>query len=90
MKTVTMTLAAMAAAFGAFGSTAALAQTHGDHLMVVPAELKWADVGSLPPGAKLAMIEGPMNEAKPFTFASGCPRTTKSPRIPIRRSSTSP
>jgi quercetin dioxygenase-like cupin family protein len=43
-------------------------QGHGDHLMVAPADLKWADVPSLPPGAKIAVIEGPMNEAKPFTM----------------------
>lgn len=37
------------------------------HLMVVPADLKWGDLPSLPPGAKIAVIEGPMNEAVPFT-----------------------
>jgi len=74
-----MTLAAMAAAFGAFGSTVALAQAHGDHLMVVPAELKWADVGSLPPGAQLAVIEGPLNEAKPFTFRLKLPANYQIP-----------
>jgi quercetin dioxygenase-like cupin family protein len=46
----------------------AVAQTHADHLMVSVDELKWADVPSLPPGAKLAVIEGPLNEAKPFTM----------------------
>ena len=35
--------------------------------MVTPSDLKWADVGSLPPGAKVAVIEGPMNEAVPIT-----------------------
>lgn len=29
--------------------------------------LKWSDVPSLPPGASAAVIEGPMNEAAPFT-----------------------
>lgn len=42
-------------------------QGHADHLMVGPKDLKWADVPSLPPGAKIAVIQGPMNEAKPFT-----------------------
>lgn len=42
------------------------AQSSG-HQMISPAELKWADVPSLPPGAKIAVIEGPMNEAVPFT-----------------------
>ena len=40
---------------------------HGAHTMVTPTDLKWADVPSLPPGAKIAVIEGPMNEAVPFT-----------------------
>ena len=45
------------------------AQTAGhSHLMVTPDDLKWADIPSLPPGAKIAVIEGQMNEAVPFTF----------------------
>ena len=40
---------------------------HDQHQMVTPDELKWSDVPSLPPGAKLAVIEGPMNQAVPFT-----------------------
>jgi hypothetical protein len=36
------------------------------HVMVLPTELKWTDVSSLPPGAKLAVIEGPLNEAVPL------------------------
>jgi quercetin dioxygenase-like cupin family protein len=54
--------------FGALGSTDVRAQAHGDHLMVDAADLKWTDVPSLPPGAKLSVIEGPLNEAKPFTM----------------------
>lgn len=40
---------------------------HDQHRMVTPADLKWSDVPSLPPGAKVAVIEGPMNQAVPFT-----------------------
>src|SRR3954470_6615986 len=47
-------------------SSAVLAQ-HGGHTMVTPADLKWSDVPSLPPGAKIAVIEGPMSEPVPFT-----------------------
>jgi quercetin dioxygenase-like cupin family protein len=68
MKPVTATLTAIVIALGTVAPGAVRAQTHGDHLMVVPSDLKWTDVGSLPPGAKLAVIEGPMNEAKPFTM----------------------
>jgi quercetin dioxygenase-like cupin family protein len=38
----------------------------GAHQMTLAKDLKWSDVPSLPPGAKAAVIEGPMNEAKPF------------------------
>jgi hypothetical protein len=41
---------------------------HRDHVMVTPADLPWADIPSLPGGAKLAVIEGPITEAVPFTF----------------------
>jgi hypothetical protein len=40
----------------------------GGHRMITASDLKWDDVPSLPPGAKIAVIEGPMNEAVPFTF----------------------
>ena len=42
--------------------------TAGSHRMLLPGDLKWVDVPSLPSGAKLAVIEGPLNEAVPFTF----------------------
>lgn len=37
------------------------------HRTVMARDLKWTDVPSLPAGAKAAVIEGPMNEAVPFT-----------------------
>ena len=48
------------------GATA-LAQHRGDHMMVVASELKWAAVPSLPPGAQIAVLEGPLNKAGPIT-----------------------
>src|SRR5262249_20127618 len=51
----------------------------GDHLMVVPDELKWADVPALPPGAKVAVIEGPLNEAVPFIMCLKFPANYKVP-----------
>ena len=62
------TLVAVAIALLTLTPTAGNPQAHSDHLMVMPGDLKWADVPSLPPGAKIAVIEGPMNEAKPFTM----------------------
>jgi len=49
------------------GAPAAWAQS-ATHMMATPDELKWTDVPSLPAGAKIVVIEGPLNEAVPFTF----------------------
>ena len=38
-----------------------------DHVIVDPKDLKWEDVPALPTGAKVAIIEGPMDQATPFT-----------------------
>jgi uncharacterized RmlC-like cupin family protein len=63
-------LLSAALALGICAVTAHLAtgQHAGHHKMVMPGDLKWADVPSLPPGAKIALIEGPMSEAVPFTI----------------------
>jgi len=47
--------------------------------MFTPADLKWSDVPSLPPGAKLAVIEGKMNNAAPFTVRLRFPADYKIP-----------
>lgn len=49
------------------------------HVMVTPDKLSWADVPALPPGAKIAVIEGPMNEAKPFTARAKLPANYQIP-----------
>jgi len=51
----------------------------GDHKMVKAADLKWEDIPSLPKGAKAAVIEGPLNEAVPFTFRIKVPANYKVP-----------
>lgn len=58
---------------------AASAQGHAGHTMLMPDDLKWTDVPSLPPGAKLAMVEGPLNEAKPFLFRLKLPANYQIP-----------
>lgn len=55
----------------------AVAAEHGAHTMVMPGELQWKDVPSLPPGAKIAVVEGPLNEAVPFTFRLKFPANYK-------------
>jgi len=51
------------------GAFAGGAPSHAEsaHVMLVPSQLKWANVPSLPPGAQIAVIEGPLGEAKPIT-----------------------
>ena len=51
---------------GALSAGAVWAQ-HGSHTIVAPNDLKWNDVASLPPGVKIAVLEGKMNEAGPIT-----------------------
>jgi hypothetical protein len=57
----------------------AWAGEHSGHLMLTPADLQWADIPSLPGGAKLAVIEGPLTEAVPFTFRVKFPANFKVP-----------
>jgi hypothetical protein len=46
------------------------------HIMVTPDNLQWTDTPSLP-GAKIAVIEGPITEAVPFTFRIKFPANYK-------------
>ncbi len=60
------------------GVAAAWAQA-GSHIMVMPEALEWKDMPTLPPGAKLAVIEGPLNEPVPFTFRLKLPANYQIP-----------
>jgi hypothetical protein len=75
MRTQVATLGALSLAAGLLAA-AASAQ---DHQMIKPGDLKWGDVPSLPPGAKLAVIEGKMSEAQPFTVRLKFPANYKVP-----------
>jgi quercetin dioxygenase-like cupin family protein len=50
-----------------------------DHMMMTPADLKWVDAKALPPGAKVAVIQGPLNEAVPFVMRVKFPANYKVP-----------
>jgi hypothetical protein len=52
------------------------AQHKSDHVMLAPSELTWADLPSLP-GVKIAVIEGPLNEAVPIMFRLKFPANYK-------------
>jgi hypothetical protein len=60
------------------GASTGSAQMPG-HTMVAPGDLKWMDVPSLPAGAKLAVIQGPLNEAVPFTMRIKLPANYQIP-----------
>ena len=51
----------------------------GAHTMLTPPDLQWQDAAGLPPGTKVAVIEGPMNEAVPFTVRIKFPAGAKVP-----------
>ena len=68
--------AAVAAAVATLAACSTFAAAHG---LTTPASLKWADVPSLPPGAKIAVIEGPMNQAVPFTVRLKFPANYRIP-----------
>ena len=74
---IVTTLAAVTVALGALGPSAVRAQAHTDHLMVVPGELTWADAPAVALGAKIAVIEGPLNKALPFTFRLRLPENAQ-------------
>lgn len=65
MRTLSFVVVAMTLVLGPFITPVIGAE---DHMMVTPNDLKWADISSLPQGAKIAVIEGPMDQATPFTF----------------------
>ena len=71
-----MRLALLAAACLAMGTASA---QHGSHTIVTPKDLKWDDVASLPPGAKVAVIEGKMNQEGPITARIKLPANYRIP-----------
>jgi quercetin dioxygenase-like cupin family protein len=79
MKASRAAFATATFAFFSLVAPVAWAQGPAEHIMVAPKDLTWADVPSLPPGAKIAVIEGPMNEAKPFTVRLKFPANYKIP-----------
>jgi quercetin dioxygenase-like cupin family protein len=51
------------------GLAAPLLADHDEgHLMVLPDQLEWKDVASMPPGAKAAVLEGDPSKADSFTM----------------------
>jgi len=49
------------------------------HVMVTADQLVWSPMPTLPPGAQVAIIEGPLNEAVPFTIRLQLPANYEIP-----------
>ena len=63
MRTLSCAVAVMTLVFGFFITPVRGAE---NHVMMAPTDFKWDDVAALPPGAKVAVIEGPLDQATPF------------------------
>lgn len=70
----------LCAALGlALFATTGWAQHAGPHHYVAAQDLKWAAVPSLPKGAQIAVLEGPMNQPVPFTVRLKFPANYRIP-----------
>jgi hypothetical protein len=76
MRTVSLVIVVVTLVLGSVCSPVMGAE---GHVMVTPNDLTWAEVPSLPPGAKVAVIEGPMDQATPFTIRLKLPADYKIP-----------
>ena len=76
MRTLPLVVVVMALTLGSFIVPVTWA---ADHVMVAPKDLKWEDMPALPPGAKVAVIEGPLDQATPFTIRLKLPANYKVP-----------
>lgn len=45
--------------------------------MILPDQLSWTEAPAVAPGAKIAVIEGPLTKAAPFTFRLKIPANSK-------------
>jgi len=61
-------IACVAALLAAPAAAAQSVYSGEGQIMVTPAQLTWTDAPAVAPGAKIAVIEGPLNKAVPFTF----------------------
>ena len=77
MKNI-LTALSVAVAGACLGVPASWAES-AHHMMTTADELKWADAPSVPIGAKVAVIEGPLSEAGPITFRLKFPADYKLP-----------
>jgi quercetin dioxygenase-like cupin family protein len=71
-------LLGLAFAIGSAGHAAAQSVYSGERPhMVTSDQITWTDAPAVAPGAKIAVIEGPLNKAVPFTFRLKIPANSK-------------
>lgn len=68
MRKTFIVLSSIALTALAFAPAASMAGEKAGHLMVTPDQLEWGPVGSMPPGATAAVLEGDPGNAKDFTM----------------------
>lgn len=76
-STTLLAVAVISASLGALPAVAQSVYSGEGHVMVTPAQLIWTDAPAVAPGAKIAVIEGPLNKAVPFTFRLLLPANAK-------------
>src|SRR5688572_11480628 len=57
--------------------TAGAEHTMAGHVSILPSDLKWSDAPSVAPGAQIAVIEGDLKAAVPFTFRLKLPANSR-------------
>jgi len=76
-RSIFLTVAVVGLALGAAPAAAQLPYTGEGPILVAPNQLTWTDAPAVAPGAKIAVIEGPLNKAVPFTFQLALPANAK-------------
>lgn len=81
MRNPAIVTASIALSLGALVAVPALAaeQVMAGHISIVPSDIKWNDAPSIGPGAKLAVLEGDLKQAAPFTMRIKLPPNFKVP-----------
>jgi quercetin dioxygenase-like cupin family protein len=74
MKKTAMMAALLAGLLAAGGAAA-----DSSMILLTPADLKWTDTPALPPGAKVALMEGKMSEPGPVTVRLKLPANYRIP-----------
>jgi quercetin dioxygenase-like cupin family protein len=71
-------VAVLITAVSAFALSKGFGQHSGMHVVLTPAQLTWNDLPALP-GVKIAVIQGPLNQAVPIMFRLKFPANYKVP-----------